>query len=473
MLFLDFDRGTLLLRHDGTEGDAAALDPLPPGFSFDRRVGLYRAPAMRYREALRTLHRSGVPYTDRARAYQPLELACLRVREPFPHQAEAVEAWLTGGRRGVVVLPTGSGKTHVAELVLESIGRSALVVVPTLDLMQQWANALADAFDCPVGLVGGGSYEIEPLTVTTYDSAYIHAERLGNLFGLLIFDECHHLPGPSYSLAAEQMIAPFRLGLTATPEREDGAEHRLESLIGPLLYRREIRELAGEYLADYETVRLAVRLSAEEREEYQVERAIYRGFVESSGVRLGGRQGWARFLAATSRSEEGRRAFLAYRRQRAIAQASGAKLRKLAELLVRHRRDRALIFTSDNHTVYEISRRFLIPAVTHQTPVKERVEILARFNSGEYPFVVTSRVLNEGVDVPAANVGIVLSGSGSVREHVQRLGRILRRGEGKRAILYELVAEDTAEELTSERRRRHGAYGGQAAVRPPDAPPAG
>ena len=53
--------------------------------------------------------------------------------------------------------------------------------------------------------------------------------------------------------------------------------------------------------------------------------------------------------------------------------------------------------------------------------------------------MVTSKVLNEGVDVPDANVAIVMSGSGSVREHVQRLGRILRKREGKRAMLYELV----------------------------------
>ena len=117
-----------------------------------------------------------------------------------------------------------------------------------------------------------------------------------------------------------------------------------------------------------------------------------------------------------------------------------------------------LIFTSDNETVYRISRRFLIPAITHQTKVKERQELLAAFNAGEYPFLVTSRVLNEGVDVPEANVAVVLSGSGSVREHVQRLGRILRRVEGKHAILYELVAERTGEEYASSRRRRHSAY---------------
>jgi superfamily II DNA or RNA helicase len=66
--------------------------------------------------------------------------------------------------------------------------------------------------------------------------------------------------------------------------------------------------------------------------------------------------------------------------------------------------------------------------------------------------------LNEGVDVPEANVAVVLSGSGSVREHVQRLGRILRKRAGKRAVLYELVSQDTSEERTSQKRRDHSAY---------------
>jgi len=67
-------------------------------------------------------------------------------------------------------------------------------------------------------------------------------------------------------------------------------------------------------------------------------------------------------------------------------------------------------------------------------------------------------VLNEGVDVPEANVAVVISGSASVREHVQRLGRILRRGKSKQAKLYELVSAGTAETFTSERRRNHAAY---------------
>jgi superfamily II DNA or RNA helicase len=454
MLRLEFDRGTLLVH--GGEDLPRGLEL--PGCTFDRRVKLWRAPARRYRDVVTVLHRAGVPFDNRARAFAELDLASLVVREPFPYQAEAVEAWWQAGRRGVVVLPTGAGKTYVAQLILERLGRSALVVTPTLDLMHQWYGVLRTAFDVEVGLVGGGYYEIAPLTVTTYDSAYLHMERFGDRFALLIFDECHHLPGPSYSVAAELALAPFRLGLTATPEREDGGERVLEGLVGAVVYRREIGELAGSYLSDYETVTVRVRLAPEERETYQRERQVYRDFVTFYGLRLGTGQGWARFLQLTSASEEGRRAFLAYRTQRTIAQASEAKLRQLERLLDRHRGDRALVFTSDNETVYKISRRFLIPAITHQTRIKERHETLQRFNAGDYPFLVTSRVLNEGVDVPAANVGIVLSGSGTVREHVQRLGRILRRGEGKRAVLYEVIAEDTAEEFTSSRRRQHGAY---------------
>jgi superfamily II DNA or RNA helicase len=105
-----------------------------------------------------------------------------------------------------------------------------------------------------------------------------------------------------------------------------------------------------------------------------------------------------------------------------------------------------------------VSRRFLIPVITHQTKVKERSEILERFSDGRYGALATSKVLNEGVDVPEANVAIVISGSGSVREHVQRLGRILRRQAGKRAVLYELVSANTAETRTSARRREHDAY---------------
>ena len=141
-----------------------------------------------------------------------------------------------------------------------------------------------------------------------------------------------------------------------------------------------------------------------------------------------------------------------------IAEHDGLPLAYLEHLLYRHREDRAILFTQDNATAYAIARRFLVPVITHHTKVRERSAILAGLSEGTYRAVATSKVLNEGVDVPDANVAVILSGSSSVREHVQRLGRILRKKAGKRAVLYELVTEGTTETYTSERRRDHSAY---------------
>ncbi len=102
--------------------------------------------------------------------------------------------------------------------------------------------------------------------------------------------------------------------------------------------------------------------------------------------------------------------------------------------------------------VYRISEQFLIPSITHETGIKERREWLAAFNKGDVLALATSKVLNEGVNIPDASVAVVLSGSGSTREHIQRLGRILRKRPDKEATLYEVVTRDTTEEHISRRR---------------------
>ena len=247
-------------------------------------------------------------------------------------------------------------------------------------------------------------------------------------------------------------IAPFRLGLTATPERADGADDNLERLVGPIVYRREAHELAGEYLADYQIVRINVRLSPEERARYEDERAVFRRFLGEKRIDLSTLDGWRHFIALSARSEQGRRAMMAYRESKRIALGTDAKLRVLTALLGRHRRDRTLIFTAENEMVYRISEQFLIPAITHQTGIKERREWLEAFNRGDVLALATSKVLNEGVNIPAASVAVVLSGSGSEREHIQRLGRILRKQPEKEAVLYEVVTSETTEENISSRR---------------------
>lgn len=447
---LSYDRGTLILH------------PPPRGKDWldyalwDDRVERFRIPAHQYRQLLDVFSKNSIEVEDRAIDYGTVQLVPRLQMTPYPHQVEALEAWQRSGHRGVVVLPTAAGKTYLAQLGMQLLQLNTLILVPTLDLMHQWYAHLQAAFpDTEIGLLGAGNRDRSPILVATYDSGAIHAESLGNHYGLLIFDECHHLPTDFYRIIAEFAIAPYRLGLTATPERSDGKHTELATLIGPDVYRTSAAALAGTVLADYETVQIRVQLSQQERDRYDTCIATRNNFLRNNNIGLGTLQGWQHFVQISARSAAGRQAMIAHRQARAIAFGTEAKLRVLVDLLAEHYPEQTLIFTDDNATVYHISQELLIPAITHQTPVKERHAILSRFRTGEYKTIVASRVLNEGVDVPEARVAIVLSGTGSPRELIQRLGRVLRKGKDsqKRAMLYEIVAENTSEENTAKRRQ--------------------
>jgi superfamily II DNA or RNA helicase len=458
-LTLSYDRGTVVVAGGPGGFDFGSL----PHVMFDPRTSAYRAQGRHYRAIVEHCIREKLPYTDTARAWDNKSSGWTLTdsRTPHDHQRDAVAAWWKSGGRGVVVLPTGTGKTFVAFLAIAKSNRPTLIVTPYIELMNQWYGQLKDSFGQDIGVVGGGYHEFKPLTVTTYDSAANHVEKWGNRYGLVVFDEAHHLPGPTYSMSAVGSIAPFRLGLTATPERADGGEAMFPDLVGPIVYRREITEFGSDHLAPYRSEVVPVDLTPDEREIYQKNRETYqnyRRFLQDRGVSLSGQNGWQKFIFEANRSPEGRVALRAFHEQKRIERTASGKFTTLEELMRRHAGERTLIFTADNATVYQIARQYLVPAITHQTKTKERKQILERFHSGEYTVLVTSQVLNEGVDVPAASVGIVLSGTGSIKENVQRLGRILRKYGDKQAVLYELVAAGTAEEFTSDRRRQHHAF---------------
>lgn len=446
---LKFDRGTLVL-HPPPRGKAWIDYAV-----WDDRIERFRVPADKYRLLVSALKADGVRFEDKVQAFEPLDLQDNLTLTPYAHQAEALEAWKKGERRGVVVLPTAAGKTYLAQMVMAATPRRTLITVPTLDLMHQWYADLEAAFPgVEVGLLGGGSRDRTPILVATYDSASIYAEDLGHQYALLICDECHHLPSDFHRSIAEYSISPYRLGLTATPERTDGRHEDLDQLLGPVLYRRTSAELSGTALAPYQVVQLKVQLSAEERTRYTKLQAQRNAFLKASNIWLSSAQGWQRFVQASAKSAAGRRAMLAHREAKNIALGTAGKLTLLEKLMTQHYPERTIIFTNDNATVYKISQDFLIPAITHQTPVKERHSILQKFREGDYSSIVVSHVLNEGVDVPDARVAILLSGTGSTREYIQRLGRVLRKGsDGKVALLYEVIAEQTSEEGVS--RRRH------------------
>ncbi|MDD5697016.1 MAG: DEAD/DEAH box helicase family protein [Victivallaceae bacterium] len=450
-----FDAGTLLL-------ESLPLEKLPVPLlrhiKYDERVACHRCLAYHYAPLILALRAAQAAYHDTAKNFSPLKLRLSSEFTPRPHQRQALERWKASRCRAVTALPTGSGKTFLAVQAINFLQRPTLITVPTIDLLQQWASVLERSFKTGIGMLGGGTREIREITVTTYDSAVLNMEFIGDRFALLVFDECHHLPGPVNRTAASMSLAPYRLGLTATPELDDENERIMTELIGPLCCQIHIDELEGEILAPYETRQLRVDLDADEAAAYTSSRQIYLDFVKRNGINFQSRDGWAQFLGRCARQPDGRQAFNAFLEQRRIARSGRAKIRRVWELITAHRGGRIIIFTADNKTAYLLGRTFLLPVLTHHTKVAERKEMLDFFRSGRYPVLITSKVLNEGVDVPEADIGIIVSGSGSIREHVQRLGRILRAGKGKRAILYELISAGTSEEQVSKRRRDHRAY---------------
>ncbi|KTG30844.1 DEAD/DEAH box helicase family protein [Haloferax profundi] len=450
MTTLRFEDGTVHVATDDERVGATLADL--PSVESDPRSGGYRAPAMQYASIRDALETAGIDSIDRIGIDADLSLSTTYdLRE---YQQAALDAWLDAGSRGVVELPTGAGKTVLAVGAMVAHSVPTLVVVPTIDLQDQWIRELETEFDVPVGRFGGGEQRQEAITVSTYDSAYLRADDVGGDFGLVVFDEVHHLGGEGYQDIPRFLTASARLGLTATFERPDGAHERVAELVGPRVYHLDVDDLAGEHLADYEVRRIEVELTPEERETYDEAQSTFVNYLKSSGLSMQSGSDYQKLVMRSGNDPRARDALLAKQRARDVMMNSDAKVDKLGRLLARHRDDRVIIFTASTDLVYRIARQFLVPPITSETGTKERREILARFRDGTYDTVVAANVLDEGVDVPDANVGILLSGSGSEREFTQRLGRILRpKADDSTALLYELVSVETAEERVADRRR--------------------
>lgn len=451
---LTFDRGTLRL-----DGEVSALRV---ALRFDERTGFYRAPAYKYATLIQAARERGLAVDDQLwSGFRAVEqapaLPSLR-----PYQEQALAAFHRFGRRGIIALPTGSGKTRVACAALAHARVSALVLVPTRVLLDQWVATLRSQFGDPIGVVGDGMRRIARTTVMTFESGYRCLDRFGDAFGMVIVDEAHHFGGGVRAEALEMCVAPIRLGLTATPPTPGtpGAE-RLGDLIGPVVFELEIADLAGKDLAPLEIVRIPVTLNAEERKAYNTDMARFLA-LRREVLRTNPDADWLSVVRAIASMPGGSEVLSAMHRASELAAFPRAKRVAVRELLARHRADRTLLFTATADAAYAISADVLVPVITADVSRKERETILEDFRERRVRAICSARVLNEGVDVPEANVAIIVAGALGAREHVQRIGRILRPSEGKRALAYELVTLASTDEARTRARRRRLATGPSA-----------
>ena len=392
-------------------------------------------------------------------------------------QFEALISWLRCGRRGIVEAVTGSGKTNVALAATADANRRGLfvlVVVPSRVLMNQWALCLAEALpDCQIGRLGDNfSDEVngcDILVTTRHSASTRHPLPPTKAGGLIIADECHGFGGETLR---QSLIHDYqeRLGLTATLERSDQAvENTLLPYFGGVCYRYDFGQaIADGVCAQPRVAFTAVPLAEEERIEYDdIETSLVQARQVLRTIPDMPQGPFSAFLAAVNYLAEhdagpnGKAAVTyleAFSRRREIVATSRTKYEVLSRFapLIKQAAG-SLLFTQTvkaaNHAINRLDPLLNIEIITGETSRGNRERILDDLRVGAIDAVAAPRVLDEGIDVPDANLGIVISASRTRRQMIQRMGRILRRkplGSGARFVI--LFASDTLEDPRTDER---------------------
>jgi DNA excision repair protein ERCC-3 len=371
-------------------------------------------------EIKRSLYEAGYPVQDERHLEtgEDLDLSVeLRLRD---YQRTWVDRFLDSGS-GVLVGPPGSGKTVAALGIMEAVGGETLILAPSRELVSQWRRELVEKTSLTEEQIGeyhGGTKQIRPVTIATYRTAGMDRHRAlfeERRWGLVIYDEVHHVPSPVYSRTAS-LQTRHRLGMSATPIREDDAEEEIFTLIGPPIGTDWGALFDAGYVAEPE--------------------------VEIRYVSWGSTE--ARNAYVSARGHERRQA----------AASNQAKIDEIRHIVGEHPGAKTLIFVEYLDQGEAIAEALSVPFVSGETPHARRRRLFEAFRSGPRDVLVVSRIGDEGLDLPEAEVAIAASGlGGSRRQGAQRAGRTMR--PVGRARMFVLATRGTDEEEFARRRTQH------------------
>ncbi|MFP3163222.1 DEAD/DEAH box helicase [Acidianus sp.] len=365
------------------------------------------------------------------------------------YQIEAIQKWKDNNYRGVIALPTGAGKTIIGIKAIEETKVPTLIVTFTREQMLQWKETIMkfSSIRPEVGLYYSNEKEIRQITLSTYQTAFRHVSELSDKFDLLIIDEAHHLPADKFREVALGILATKRLGLSATPFREDGRHEELFKLMGGIVYYKPVDELIKKgYLAPYDIVQVKVFLTTEERKKYLTLLNKFRVLSKNKKLK-------ELIVLAKNGDNNAIEALKVYNEIKKVVNFAQNKMLKIEEILNKEKGKKILIFTQYVDQAEEIARRFNTLLISGKMSKNERKKILDTFKFMKSGILTLTTVGDEGLDIPDASVGIIVTGTSSRRQFIQRLGRILRPVNGKRAILYEIIVAGTQEEYQSKKRK--------------------
>jgi len=368
------------------------------------------------------------------------------------YQKEALDAWWKASGQGIIALPTGAGKTVVGIAALSLVNEATLIIAYTKEQLMQWEKFIVKFTNLSPSLIGlyySEEKKLAPITLATYQTAYRYMSKLAPYFSLLIIDEVHHLPADKFRHIAITSPAKFRMGLSATPYREDGKHEDLFPLMGGVVYYKSPYELAEMgYLARYRVVTIRVELKGEEKKRYL---ELRKAFKELSG----GLDFKTLVDLAKSGNQRAIQALKVHSEIMKILSTCRAKVDKVKELVEREVAEgrKVIVFAHYVSLAEEIAKETNAYLLTGELDEARRRSILEQFKNAKSGVLVVTTVGDEGIDIPDASVGIFVAGTGSRRQFIQRLGRLLRPQPGKEAVLYEVVVKGTSEELQSRRRK--------------------
>jgi len=325
-------------------------------------------------------------------------------------------------KSGVLVGPPGSGKTVAALGILSRVGGETLVLVPSRELVRQWRDEIlthTSLDESQVGEYHGGTKEIRPVTIATYQTAGMGRHR--HLFddrewGLIVYDEVQHIPSDVYRRSAD-LQTRHRLGLSATAVREDDLEEDIFTLVGPPIGTDWDALFDEGFVAEPEVEIRYVGWGEEDDHRNQ--------YVGSEG-----------------------------HERRQLAATNPAKIPEIERILGQHPTQKALLFVDYLDQGREIAAALDVPFVSGETPHGRRESLFQQFRDGSLTTLVVSRVGDEGIDLPDAEVAVVASGlGGSRRQGTQRAGRTMR--PAGRALMYVVATRGTREEEFARRQMQH------------------
>jgi superfamily II DNA or RNA helicase len=368
-----------------------------------------------------------------------------------PYQQQAVEKAFAA-KKGTIKAATGTGKTIVAIAWLEKIGKESLIIVPTQALIyQSWTPKLEEYGFENVGQYYAYAKRFGPITVTTFSSATSHPEML-DLAEAVVVDEIHHLGA---SLALSRLLPKLKekeyvLGLSSVPEREDKT-HEIFLTEFPIVFDLSLGSaLRSGYVSPIEAIKVPAEMTEKERAQYEMLTSKIKRAFAFCGPNIAR---WMRCYNPKTKTYVGREGIWAIAKRKTLLSGIESKKQAVYEIVREHSDKPIILFAESVRAIEEISHFLVTKEITCETfhagtEQMNRMRILREWGD-KFQVLLSCRALEEGLDIKEVSIGILITSGKSKRQFIQRIGRIIRPLEGKKAKFYIVYCPNTVEETYS------------------------